>query len=130
MNIILRIIISAVVAFALSYVLSGVHIQSFVTALILAIVLGLLNILVKPILIILTLPITIFTFGLFLFVINALIILLAAKFVSGFRVDGFWWALLFSLLLSILTSFYIKNRPEQKIEVFSPFSKLIPVLCF
>ena len=97
MNIVLRIIISAIVAFALSYILSGVHIQSFVTALILAIVLGLLNLFVKPILIILTLPITIFTFGLFLFVINALIILLAAKFVNGFRVDGFWWALLFSL---------------------------------
>lgn len=114
MNIILRIIISAVVAFALSYVLSGVHIQSFVTALILAIVLGLLNILVKPILIILTLPITIFTFGLFLFVINALIILLAAKFVSGFRVDGFWWALLFSLLLSILTSFLYKKSTRTE----------------
>ena len=69
MNIILRIIISAIVAFALSYILSGVHIQSFTTALILAIVLGLLNLFVKPILIILTLPITIFTFGLFLFVI-------------------------------------------------------------
>ena len=82
MNIVLRIIISAIVAFALSYILSGVHIQSFVTALILAIVLGLLNLFVKPILIILTLPITIFTFGLFLFVINALIILLAAKFVN------------------------------------------------
>ena len=115
MNIILRIIISAVVAFGLSYILSGVHIQSFVSALILAVVLGLLNILVKPILIILTLPITIFTFGLFLFVINALIILLAAKFVNGFRVDGFWWALLFSLLLSILTSFlYKRSTPETK----------------
>jgi putative membrane protein len=114
MNIILRIIISAVVAFALSYILSGVHIQSFVTALILAIVLGLLNIFVKPLLIILTLPITIFTFGLFLFVINALIILLAAKFVNGFRVDGFWWALLFSLLLSILTSFLYKKSTRSE----------------
>lgn len=114
MNIVLRIIISAVVAFALSYILSGVHIQSFVTALILAIVLGLLNIFVKPLLIILTLPITIFTFGLFLFVINALIILLAAKFVTGFRVDGFWWALLFSLLLSILTSFLYKKSTRQE----------------
>jgi putative membrane protein len=109
MNIVLRIIISAVVAFGLSYILSGVHIQSFVTALVLAVVLGLLNILVKPILIILTLPITLFTFGLFLFVINALIILLAAKFVNGFRVDGFWWALLFSLLLSVLTSILYKK---------------------
>jgi putative membrane protein len=114
MNIVLRIIISAVVAFALSYILSGVHIQSFVTALILAVVLGLLNIFVKPILIILTLPITIFTFGLFLFVINALIILLAAKFVNGFRVDGFWWAFLFSLLLSILTSFLYKKSTRAE----------------
>jgi putative membrane protein len=114
MNVVLRIIISAVVAFALSYILSGVHIQSFVTALILAIVLGLLNIFVKPILIILTLPITIFTFGLFLFVINALIILLAAKFVNGFRVDGFWWALLFSLLLSVLTSFLYKKSTKTE----------------
>jgi putative membrane protein len=114
MNIVLRIIISAVVAFALSYILSGVHIQSFVSALILAVVLGLLNIFVKPLLIILTLPITIFTFGLFLFVINALIILLAAKFVTGFRVDGFWWALLFSLLLSILTSFLYKKSTRTE----------------
>jgi putative membrane protein len=114
MNIILRIIISAVVAFALSYVLNGVHIQSFVTALVLAIVLGLLNLIVKPILIILTLPITLFTFGLFLFVINALIILLAAKFVNGFRVDGFWWALLFSLLLSVLTSFLYKKSTQTE----------------
>jgi len=114
MNVLLRIVISAVVAFALSYILSGVHIQSFVTALILAVVLGLLNIFVKPLLIILTLPITIFTFGLFLFVINALIILLAAKFVNGFRVDGFWWALLFSLLLSILTSFFYKKSTQTE----------------
>jgi putative membrane protein len=114
MNIVLRILISAIVAFALSYILSGVHIQSFITALILAIVLGLLNLFVKPILVILTLPITIFTFGLFLFVINALIILLAAKFVNGFRVDGFWWALLFSLLLSILTSFLYKKSTQRE----------------
>ena len=112
MNIILRIIISAVVAFALSNILSGVHIQSFVSALILAIVLGLLNLIVKPVLIILTLPITLFTFGLFLFVINALIILLAAKFVKGFQVDGFWWALLFSLLLSVLTSFLYRKSTQ------------------
>jgi putative membrane protein len=113
MNILLRIIISAVVAFGLSYVLAGVHIDSFVTAFILAIVLSLLNIFVKPLLIILTLPITIFTLGLFLFVINALIILLAAKFIAGFRVDGFWWALLFSLLLSVLTSFLYKTSVKQ-----------------
>ena len=116
MNFIVRIIISAVVAFGLSYILQGVHIDVFSTALILALVLAVLNAIVKPILIVLTLPITIFTFGLFLFVINACIILLAGKFVSGFKVDGFWWALLFSLLLSILTSVLFGKRKEKDTE--------------
>jgi putative membrane protein len=104
MSFLIRILISALVAFGLSYILKGVHIDSFVTALILALVLAVLNALVKPILIILTLPITIITLGLFLFVINACIILLGSKLVSGFSVDGFWWALLFSILLSIVSS--------------------------
>jgi putative membrane protein len=110
MNFLVRIIVSAVVAFGLSYVLRGIHIDSFSTALILALVLAILNAIIKPLLIILTLPITIVTFGLFLFVINGCIILLAGKFVSGFRVDGFWWALLFSLLLSAVTSLLYKNE--------------------
>jgi putative membrane protein len=115
MNIIVRIIVSAVVAFGLSYILrAGIHIDSFWTALILAIVLAILNAIVKPLLIILTLPITILTFGLFLFVINACIILLAGKFVPGFAVDGFWWALLFSILLSILTSVLYKKEGEKE----------------
>jgi putative membrane protein len=82
----------------------GIHIDSFWTAIILALVLAILNGIVKPILVILTLPITILTFGLFLFVINAVIILIAGNFIHGFRVDGFWWALLFSLLLSFISS--------------------------
>jgi putative membrane protein len=114
MNFILRIIISAVVAFGLSYILKGIHINEFTTALVLALVLAVFNAILKPILIILTLPITILTFGLFLFVINAVIILLAAKFVDGFRVDGFWWALLFSLLLSILTSVLYRREGEER----------------
>ena len=114
MNFILRIIISAVVAFGLSYILKGIHINEFTTALILALVLAVFNAILKPILIILTLPITILTFGLFLFVINAIIILLAAKFVDGFRVDGFWWALLFSLLLSVLTSILYRREGEER----------------
>jgi putative membrane protein len=104
MHFILRLIISAIVAFGLSYVLKGIHINEFTTALLLALVLAILNAIIKPILVILTLPITIITFGLFLFVINAVIILLASDFVKGFAVDGFWWALLFSFLLSIITS--------------------------
>lgn len=104
MNFFIRLLISALVAFGLSYLLPGVHIDSFVTALILALVLAVLNMLLKPIMVILTLPITIITFGLFLLVINAAIILLASKLVDGFKVDGFWWALLFSILLSVVTS--------------------------
>ena len=108
MNFLLRIIVTAVVAFGLSAVLRGIHIDTFWTALLLSVVLAIL----KPILIILTLPITILTLGLFLFVINAGMVLLAGKFVDGFRVDGFGWALLFSLLLSILTSLLYKDREE------------------
>jgi putative membrane protein len=104
MNFLIRILVSALVAFGLSYILSGVHMDTFVTALIVAVVLAVLNALVKPILILLTLPITIITLGLFLFVINALIILLCDKLIDGFSVDGFWWALLFSILLSIVSS--------------------------
>jgi putative membrane protein len=114
MNFLLRIVVTAIVAFALSYILRGIHIDSFMTALVLAVVLAILNALLKPILIILTLPITILSLGLFLFVINAIIVLLAGKFVDGFRVDGFGWALLFSLLLSVLTSILHKKRREER----------------
>ncbi len=104
MNFFIRLLIAALVAFVLSRFLPGIHIDSFVTAIILALVLAVLNMLLKPIMVILTLPITIITFGLFLLVINAAIILLASKLVDGFKVDGFWWALLFSILLSVTSS--------------------------
>ena len=114
MKFVLRILITAVVAFALSSVLPGIHIHTFWAAIVLALVLAFLNFLLKPILIILTLPITILTFGLFLFVINALIVLLAGNFVRGFEVDGFGWALLFSLLLSLLTSLLYKDPDKEE----------------
>jgi putative membrane protein len=104
MNFIIRILVTALVAYGLTYILSGIHIDKFTTALILALVLAVLNAIVKPILVILTLPITILTLGLFLFVINALIIMLGSRLVDGFKVDGFWWALLFSILLSVVSS--------------------------
>ena len=113
MNFFIKILLSAVAVLVVSYILPGVYIDDFFTALILAIVLSLLNFLVKPILIILTIPLTIVTLGLFLLVINALIILLADSVVSGFRVDGFWWALLFSLLLSITNSFLTDLRKKR-----------------
>jgi putative membrane protein len=114
MNFIVRILVTAAVAFGLSYILKGVHIDTFWTAVVLAIVLAILNAIIKPILIILTFPITILTLGLFLFVINAAMIILAGKFVNGFTVDGFWWALLFSLLLSILTSLLYNENKKQE----------------
>jgi len=103
MKLLLRLLVTALAAMVTAYLLPGVRIKDFVTALILAVVLSLLNLLVKPILIIFTLPVTIITLGLFLLVINAIIILLASKLVDGFKVDGFWWALLFSLLLTLVS---------------------------
>ncbi len=99
-----KILVTAVAALIASYILPGVDINDSVTAIILAVVLALLNGFVKPILIILTIPITIFTLGLFLLVINVLIIELAAKIVPGFTVRDWWSALLFSILLSLTTA--------------------------
>lgn len=101
---ILRILLTAVAVYLLPKILSGVTLDKFSTAILVAIVLALLQFIVRPILIFLTLPITILTLGLFLFIVNAIIILMTAHFVSGFEVANIWWALLFSVLLSILQS--------------------------
>jgi putative membrane protein len=103
MNFLIRLLVTALAAMLTAYLLPGVTIRDFISALVLALVLAILNLLVKPILIILTLPATIFTLGLFLLVINAVIILLASKLVKGFSVDGFWWALIFSLVLTVIS---------------------------
>jgi putative membrane protein len=99
-----KVLLTALAALFASYVLKGVHITNFQTAIILAIVLALLNNFIKPILVVLTLPITVLTLGLFLLVINVLIIKWASDLVNGFRVEGWLSALLFSFLLSIVTS--------------------------
>ena len=104
MNFIIRILLTAVAVFLLAEFLPGVSVSGYVTAIIVALVLAVLNLIVKPILVLLTLPVTILTLGLFLLVINAIIILLADAFIPGFGVNGFWIALLFSLLLSIFQS--------------------------
>lgn len=104
MTIIIKLLLNAIAVFVLAEILNGVYVDNYITSLIVAVVLSILNVLVKPILIILTLPVTIITLGLFLFVINALIILLADKLIDGFRVDGIWTAILFSILLCILQS--------------------------
>jgi putative membrane protein len=87
-----------------AYILPGVSIDDFVTAVILALVLAVLNAVVRPILVLLTIPVTILTLGLFLLVINALIILLADSLLAGFDTSGFITALLFSLVLSVITA--------------------------
>ena len=104
MKIILKLLLNAVAVFVLAEILNGVSVDNYVTSLIVAVVLSILNVLVKPILVILTLPATILSLGLFLFVVNAIIILLADKLIDGFRVDGIWTAILFSILLCILQS--------------------------
>ena len=111
---ILRILLSAVAVVILSKVLPNVTVDNYVTAIIVAIVLSLLNFIVKPILILLTLPVTIVTLGLFLLVINAIIILLASNFVDGFSVNGVLWAIIFSLLLSLLQSILYSILKEDK----------------
>ncbi len=105
MKFIIRILITAAVTYGLAMILDPhVKINSFITAIVFALVLAVLNAIVKPLLIILTLPITIVTLGLFLLIINVIIILLADKFVSGIKIDGFLWAFIFGLLLSLISS--------------------------
>jgi putative membrane protein len=113
MKFILRLLLSALAVILLANILPGVHIDTYGIAILVAVVLSLLNFIVKPLLVIFTLPVTILTLGLFLLVINAIIILLASSLVSGFSVDGFWWALLFSLLLSILQSVLFAFLKEE-----------------
>lgn len=111
----LKILVCSVNVFILAYILPGIEIVDFFTAIIVAIVLSLLDAVIKPLLILFTLPATILTLGLFLFVINAAIILMDAHFVHGFKVDSFWHALLFGALLSFFNSIIHKRAfPERK----------------
>ena len=114
MKLIIKLLLNALAVIILAYLLPGVGVDSMVTAIIVAIVLSVLNFLVKPILIVLTLPITLVTLGLFLLIINAIIILIAAHFISGFEVTSIWWALIFSLLLSFLQSILHSVLKEDK----------------
>jgi len=114
MKLLLRILITSALVMAISYLMKGVVVDHFTTALKVAIVLGLLNFFVKPILVLFTLPVTVFTLGLFLLVINALIILMCDHFVDGFDVNGFWPALFFSIILSLSQSLVYQLSGEGK----------------
>jgi putative membrane protein len=100
-------IINALAILLAAYVIPGITVDGFLTALIVSVVLGIINAVIKPILIILTLPINILTLGLFTFVINALLVLFADSLLSGFAVAGFWIALLFSLVVSVINSAFL-----------------------
>lgn len=102
MGLIVRLLLSTLAVVIGAYLIPGVSVDSIVTALIVALVLGLLNAIVKPILVILTIPVTILTLGLFLLVINVIIIYIADYLIPGFAVAGFFPALIFSIVLAVI----------------------------
>ena len=112
MKYIFKIIVTSFSVVISSYLLSGgIHVDNYITAIFVAVVLSVLNIFLKPILILLTIPATIFSLGIFLLVINAFIIVIAANVVDGFRVDSFGWAFVFSIILSLVT--FLLELPDK-----------------
>lgn len=107
MILILKWLLMAASVMISAYLIPGVTINSFFSALFVALFLGIVNILIRPVLILITLPINILTLGLFTFVINAVLVLLASSVIKGFEVSGFWTAMLFSVVLSVVN--YVLN---------------------
>jgi putative membrane protein len=103
MKTLIHFIVSAIAILITAYILPGVHVSGIFVALVLAVVLGIINAVLRPILIFLTLPLTILSLGLFVLVINGLLIILATYIVPGFVVDSFWWALLFGIVLAVVS---------------------------
>lgn len=114
MHLLLKWLTVSLVIFAASYIFPGIMVTSFVVALIVAIVLGFINMVIRPIVLLFTLPINIMTLGLFTFVINALMVMLASVIVPGFFVKNFWWALLLGLVLSVTNA--IMHKEEKRRE--------------
>ncbi len=112
MRLLITWLINAAALFALPYLMQSIRVENFGTALVAALILGLVNVLIRPLLVLLTLPVTVLTLGLFIFVINALLFWLVANFVSGFHVTGFWsafgGAILYSLISWALSSLILK----------------------
>jgi len=103
MRFLLKLLVSSLAVFFSAYILNGVYLDGFPTAILVALIIGFMNAFIRPILVILTIPITLITFGLFLLVINAVIILLADFALTGFAVDSFFTAVLFSIIVSVIT---------------------------
>lgn len=105
MYLLLRLLILMAAIFVASYIIPGVAVDTFTTLVIVAIVIGIVNTFIKPILVLLTLPLTLITFGIFLLILNGLLVLLVSQIVPGFQVSGLLTAILFSIVVSLTTSF-------------------------
>lgn len=114
-NFLLKLIISTLSVFITAWILGdAIVLDGFGTAILVALVLAVFNVTLKPVLIFFTLPATLVTFGLFLFVINALVIMATDYFIAGFTVASFWWALLFSLVLSVVNGLLYGLGDQRK----------------
>jgi putative membrane protein len=114
LQILINLILSGIAVFVSSYILPGVKVDGFVTALVVVVLLAVVNTFIRPLVLLLTLPINIITLGLFSLVINALMVLLVAAIVPGFHVEGILWALVFSVVLSLVSSVIYMLVPDKK----------------
>jgi putative membrane protein len=114
MHILIAILINTLAVLVTGYILPGIHIASFWTALAVAVVLGIVNAILRPIIFILTLPINILTLGLFSFVIMGLLVYLVSAIVPGFKVDNFWWAILFAIIVALINWFLSSLNPSNR----------------
>lgn len=114
MKLLIKLLLNGLAVYAMAAILPGIGVANYWEAIIVAVVLAILNTLLKPLLVILTIPITVFTLGLFLIVIDALILMVADWLLSGFQVDGFLWALIGSLILALITSILEKLVYEEE----------------
>ncbi|MDO8489844.1 MAG: phage holin family protein [bacterium] len=117
MNIIVYLILNTLAVLAASYVLPGVHVSGVWQAVMVALIFGVVMTVIRPILLALTLPLNIVTLGLFTFVINALLVLFVSNIVPGFRVDSFWWALGFSIVVSVINGFLYTALPPRSPKI-------------
>ena len=113
-KLLIKLLLTGLAVMITAHLLPGVHVEDYWIALIVAGVLALLNVTIKPLLVLLTIPISVLTLGLFLLVVNVIIIFIAEWLVGGFEVDNFWWALLFSLILSLINSLFIRLGEDNQ----------------
>ena len=114
MQILISLLLSGIAVLISAYILPGVRVDGFFTALVVAVILSVVNTFIRPFIVVLTLPINILTLGLFSLIINALMVMLVTKIVPGFEVDGLLWALVFSIVLSLISGVIYQLAPDNK----------------